>query len=286
MTGLIIKAVSGEFTVSDCNTNNITRCKPRGNLSYNENTIKVGDYVDYDDELKIINKVLKRKNTLVRPLISNVNKMFITTSLKEPTLNLYLLDKMIAIYEYYDIIPVLIFSKTDLSCDLSELDNIKKYYEKIGYHVYYSTLDNIDPKIKDEIDGICCVGGQTGVGKSTLINNLMPELNLKTGDISYSLGRGKHTTRHAELFKYGNGWICDSPGFGNLDFFKMDIEIVSDLFVEFKNIRQECKYNNCTHTNEPGCRVKEMVNNGEVLKSRYDNYLRFLEEVKEFKNKY
>ena len=285
MKGLIIKAVSGEFTVYDLDSELLYRCKPRGNMSYNENTIKVGDYVNYDSKELVIKEVLKRKNTLIRPLISNVNKMFIVTSMNEPTLNLYLLDKMIAIYEYYDITPVLIFSKIDLLDEDQELDELKKYYEKIGYHVYYESLKSYDEAILDEIEGICCVSGQTGVGKSTFINNILPDLNLKTDEISYSLGRGKHTTRHSELFKIGNGWICDSPGFGNIDFFKMDIDIVSDLFKEFGS-RQECKYNNCTHTNEPNCNVKKLVSDGIIRKSRYDNYLRFLEEVKGFKNKY
>ena len=287
MTGLIIKAVSGEFTVYDIDTKEYIKCKPRGNISYNGESLTIGDYVSYDENYKIITSVNQRKNTLVRPLISNVDKMIIATSIKEPNLNLYLLDKMIAIYEYYDITPVLLFTKTDLIDDLKELDEIKEYYSNIGYHVYYSSINNYDKTIENEFDNnIICVSGNSGVGKSTFINNLIPELNLKTDEISLSLGRGKHTTRHSELYKYHNGWICDSPGFGNIEFMKMDSSIVSDLFIEFQGSRQECKYNNCTHTNEPNCKIKEMVNNGIIRKSRYENYLRFLEEVKKINNKF
>ena len=282
LQGLVIKSISGEYTVSS--GDKLYVCKPRGVFRYNENNVKVGDYVDFDSQELIIKKVHKRKNDLIRPVIANIDKVFLVFSFAEPDLNLNLLDRMLSIFDYLDIEIRIIFSKSDL-IDLKLFEEVKAYYEKIGYICYVISIDEIDERIIKDIDNsICVLAGQSGVGKTTLLNNLDKRLNLKTSLISYALGRGKHTTRHIELFKVGNGYLADSPGFGNIDFDDIDELTFSHTFVEFFKESDNCKFkSHCLHVNEPGCSVKKKVETGEILKSRYDNYLLFLNEIKEKK---
>ena len=189
-----------------------------------------------------------------------------------------LLDRLIAITEYNDIEGVLLFTKFDLVKDqelLLDLNKVVDYYKSIGYKAF--KLPEESGKVIDEIgNNICVLSGQSGVGKSTFINAIT-ELNLKTGEISKALGRGKHTTRHTELIRIGNGWVADTPGFGSIDF-SMDEVSLSHSFVEF--FKTKCKYNGCLHLNEPGCMVKEKVKSGEIKKSRYDNYQLFIKEIR------
>ncbi len=282
LQGLVIKSISGEYTVSS--GDEIYVCKPRGVFRYNEETVKVGDYVDFDKNELIIKKVHKRKNDLVRPVIANVDKAFLVFSFVEPDLNLNLLDRMISIFNYYDIDIRIIFSKSDL-VDINKYNNILSYYNKIGYKCYEVAIDSFDEAIIDEINGnICVLAGQSGVGKTTLLNNLDKRLNLKTNLISYALGRGKHTTRHIELFKVGTGYLGDAPGFGNIDFDDIDELTFSHTFVEFFKESDNCKFkSHCLHEKEPGCMVRKKVEEDIFLKSRYDNYLLFLKEIKEKK---
>ena len=284
--GLVIKSISGEYTVYDRGERIV--CKPRGVFRHNEQNVKVGDFVTYDKDTKIITEIEKRKNDLKRPVISNVEKGIIVTSVVEPDLNLNLLDKMISLLEYNNITPILIFSKIDLLKSLSDFDKIKSYYEKIGYMVITTEENNLSEKI------INCIGtsisflvGQSGVGKSTLLNTIDKNLTLKTDVISQALGRGKHTTRHIELYPVGKGFIADSPGFGSLMFEDMSLLSLSQTFVEFFANSDKCKYRPCYHRNEPKCMIKELVEKGEILKSRYENYLQFVSEIElRDKNKY
>ncbi len=282
---IVIKAIKGEFT---CLGSKEYVCKPRGLLKNNENYIKVGDFVDIDAENKIILKLYKRKNNLIRPVISNIDKAFVTTSVKKPELNLNLLDKMISILEYNDITPILIFSKIDLldNDELMNFKTIKNYYKSIGYKVFLTKkddLEDIKQNILDEIkDNVCVMMGQTGVGKSTFINNLN-QMNLQTNEISEALGRGKHTTRHIELFLINNGYLADSPGFGNISLDNMDEAILAQTFKEFFENSKGCKYNGCKHINEPQCKIKELVTTNKIMKSRYDNYVSFYNELKKQK---
>ena len=286
MEGIVIKAVAGSFTVSDFDNNFEYICKARGKLAYTKDIIKVGERVIIDEKEGVITKILPHKNSLIRPLVSNIDKMFLVTSVKEPELNLYLLDKMIALYEYYDIIPVLLFTKLDLLDDKTDFNNTISYYKKIGYNVYLGENKTFEEKVKDEITGcVCSVSGQTGVGKSSFMNFLDPLFKRKTDEISDALGRGKHTTREATLFRYNGGWIADTPGFGNIDFPKMEENDLTFLFKDFKDY-SNCKYNNCLHINEPRCAIIEGVNEGKILKSRYENYLKFIEEIRKMKTRY
>ena len=288
MKGLIIKAISGDYTVMD-EHNKTYVCKPRGTFRLKDEGIKVGDWVDIDPKTKSLLKIYPRKNELVRPYIANVDKVFLVFSVKEPDLNLNLLDRLISIVEYNDIEIIIVFTKLDLLENDEEFKKINEYYQKIGYKTYTSGIGNISFELLDnEIsNSICTFAGQSGVGKSTLLNFFDESLNLKTDQISYALGRGKHTTRHVELLRVGNGWVADTPGFGNIDFPFDDLLTFSHTFREFFDNANQCKFSKCLHLDEPHCNIKEMVKNKEIISSRYENYVLFSKEIKEMiKNKY
>jgi ribosome biogenesis GTPase len=266
MRGLIIKAISGEYTIID-QENKIHVAKPRGLFRFKEHAPKVGDWVEFDAKHKVIQKIAQRRNELNRPVIANVDKVFLVFSVREPDLNLRLLDRLLAIIEYMDIEIVIVFTKLDLLADRGDFDQINEYYRSIGYKTYLSGLNAIPVKeIKAEIDGyISVLAGQSGAGKSTLLNALDPSFQLKTDVISRALGRGKHTTRHVELLRVEGGWIADTPGFGNVDFDIPDLLTLSHSFREFFAHSDKCKFNRCLHLDEPGCAIKDMVADGVIF---------------------
>ncbi len=283
---LVTCIISGDYTLYDLDKKNIITAKPRGVFRNNKTTIKVGDIVTYDKNASvIITKVDKRKNELIRPSIANIDQAIVVTSLKEPDLNLNLLDKFLAILEYNNILPILVFSKIDLldEDELAKKMCVINYYQKIGYLVFTTTtkesgvIDVIKPYIKDKISVMV---GQSGVGKSSLLNIIDENYQLQTDAISKALNRGKHTTRFTILLPFEGGWIADSPGFGIVDLNDFDELILSQSFKEFFKISEKCKYNCCLHINEPGCFVKKSVDDGEILKSRYDNYLLLQKEIR------
>lgn len=276
MQGLIIKIISGDYFVKI--NDEVIKCKPLGVFRHKKITPKVGDIVEVEDNTII--KIQDRKNELIRPVVANIDKVFIVTSLVEPDLNLNLLDRIICQAEYNNIEIILVFTKVDLT-DHTKYNNIFEYYKSLDYKIFLAPTDY--ELIKQEInDNVCVVAGQSGVGKSTLIN-LFDNFNIKTDEISKALGRGKHTTRCSELLQVGTGFIADTPGFGMVDL-DMDLVSLSHSFKEFFECK--CKFNPCLHLNEPNCQVKEKVNNNEILKSRYDNYLDFVNEIKNKKIKY
>lgn len=283
--GLITKLISGEYTIKY--GDEYCTCKPRGVFRYKNMTPLVGDMCEVDLSTNTILKIFPRKNELVRPACANIDKVFLIFSVVEPQLNLNLLDRMLAYYEYNDIECVIVFTKLDLVNDESimiKLNEIEKYYNKIGYRTYRSKKDLQIEEIESELDNkVCVFAGQSGSGKSTLLN--LFGFNQKTDQISYALGRGKHTTRCVELLPLKNGLVADTPGFGiiALDF---DCVMLSHSFKEFFELSSECKYNGCIHLNEPKCKVKDEVEKGTILKSRYENYLVFINEIKERKVKY
>lgn len=285
--GLIVKSISGEYTI-EC-SGELFVCKPRGVFRFQGKTPKVGDIVEISDD-NMITKIFPRKNDLVRPFVSNVDKAFLVFSVKEPDLNLNLLDRLLSVMEYNDIQSIILFTKLDLLNEKEKEDYnvIKEYYKKIGYKIYETDKQSYDNEILNEFDDcVCFLSGQSGVGKSSLLNKIDYSLLLKTNEISQALGRGKHTTRHVELFKIGNGYLADSPGFGIVEFSDIDLLTLSQTFVEFFEASTECKFAKCTHYNEPKCAVKAKVESKEILKSRYDNYLLFVKEIeKNIKNKY
>ena len=273
MEGKIVKIISNLYSVEA--NNNLYNCRARGKIKYNKLTPLVGDKVLFDNKEKYILEILPRKNSLDRPSISNIDSALIITSVKKPDLSLNLLDKQITLCVINNIEPIIVFTKLDLlnKKDLKYIKSIMKYYSNIGIKV--CTNNNLF-KLKKYIKNKTLVlTGQTGAGKSTLMNKLDKKLNLATNEISEALGRGKHTTRHVELFKYKTSFIADTPGFSSLDLNNVNLDDIKNSFIEFKNVN--CPYKDCTHTNENECTIKELVNNNKILKSRYENYLRMVD---------
>ena len=276
MQGQIIKINSDLHFVSY--ENQVYPCKCRGIFRKEHIVPVVGDYVLFNKEKKLIEKVLPRKNLFQRPKVSNIDRAFLITSLKLPDFSLNLLDKFIVLMEINKVEPIICITKKDLLTD-DEFLKIKyylDYYEKIGYKVIYNTeLD----KIKDLLNGVTSVfTGQTGAGKSTLLNKLNPNWNLEIGEVSKALGRGKHTTRVVELFEFFGGKVMDTPGFSSLEFKNYSKEQIKNAFIEFSNT--PCIYKDCNHTNEEECLVKREVSENNIIESRYENYLNFIVDDK------
>jgi len=274
MEGKIIKLISNDYTVLSNNKKYI--CKSRGKFRKLKISPLVGDQVVFDDINNYILEVKKRKNELVRPPVANIDQAFIITSVKHPNFSTNLLDKLIDIIEFNNIEPIICFTKLDLlnKEEQNDIDMYINYYKKIGYKVFINTqISEIKEQFKNKISVFT---GQTGAGKSTLLNNINPNLKIKTDDISYALGRGKHTTRHVELIELENGFVADTPGFSSLEFIDMKDIDIRDNFVEFELYKEKCKYRDCMHDKEDECEVKNKVRSGDILESRYQNYLNFI----------
>ena len=276
MNGQITRIISDLYTVKIDNM--LYGCRARGVFRQKGITPLVGDQVIVDTDKNIIVKVLPRKNELKRPVIANVDIALIVTSVKEPNLDLVLLDKLISNITYNDIEPVIIFTKLDLLSEesLKSIESLREYYEIIGIKVFYNTeLTEIKKYIKSKV---VVLAGQSGAGKSSLINKLDNRYTIETNEISKALGRGKHTTRHVELYDIEDALVADTPGFSCLDLSTIDKEDLKNTFIEFKNY--ECKFRDCLHHKEKECGVKEAVENKKILETRYNNYIKFLEEIK------
>lgn len=283
MKGKITKAQKELYYVET--TDKIYMAKARGNFRKKGIKPLVGDNVIIDiqdEETAYITEILERKNVIKRPNISNVDQMLVFITITDPPLNLYNLDKYLAMCEYENMEVVIVLSKKDLATD-EKIKNITRIYENIGYKLI--TLDNYNDFPKEEINIILsgktsAVSGASGVGKSTFLNNLV-DSNLEIGEISEKLKRGKNTTRHTEIFTLEeNSFIFDTPGFDSFDFdFLEDKNNLKYTFREMANTN--CRFNNCNHINEPSCEVKENVEIGKIAKSRYENYLMMFNELKD-----
>ncbi|MBE6147413.1 MAG: ribosome small subunit-dependent GTPase A [Firmicutes bacterium] len=274
MRGQIVKILSNLYFVSS--NDKVYECHSRGKFRNQNITPVVGDYVVFDDENNYILEIEERKNSLERPLVSNVDQGFIVTSVKKPDFSTNLLDKLISVLEFHQIKPVICITKWDLlnKDEKKEITKVLKYYKKIGYPVIKNTSLL---RLKWAIKGKTTVfTGQTGAGKSSLLNRLNKNLKLATGEISEALGRGKHTTRHVELIRLYGGKVLDTPGFSSIDFTNMDNEEIRNTFVEFE--KYPCPYKDCMHLQEKECSVKKNVENGNILESRYENYQKFLKK--------
>lgn len=312
--GQIIKLIGGLYELIDLESKAIVQAKASGILryqkldessSFNKSVTKktkletkiiqvspkVGDIVEYDDSdiNHLIRKIEPRKNELNRPDVANVDQVLILNAAINPAFSFNLLDQFLILIEKAQIKPIIIVSKIDL-IDPKTLAVIQRdltYYTEIGYDVYYVNskqkigFDTLEDIFKDKIS---VLAGQTGAGKSTFLNALMPALDIKTQEISKALGRGKHTTRHTELYFYAGGMIADTPGFSKLELDMFDASELKDYFIEFNTYTSQCKFGNkCVHIHEPGCAVKD---NPKILKTRYQNYLKYYEEIKNKKEVY
>ncbi len=272
MQGKIIKQISNDYTVLV--NDKLVVCKARGKFRKLGITPLVGDDVLIDLDNNYILEILPRKNSLIRPAIANVDQAIIVTSVEVPEYSSNLLDKLITIIEFNNIKPIIYFSKLDLvsADEKKEYKNIMKYYKSIGYDVF-DNYDDVKRVLKDKVTVLT---GQSGAGKSTLLNHIDPNLNIKTDAVSYALGRGKHTTRHTEFLNVYGGLIADTPGFSALDFNELTNSDIRDNFIDFEKYKDKCKYQDCMHNEEEDCCVKQMVFQGVILKSRYENYLGFI----------
>ena len=273
MIGKIIKQISNDYTVKT--NDGLYVCKARGKFRKLGITPLVGDNVLIDEKNNYILKVFGRNNELDRPSISNIDQVVIVTSVKIPDFSSNLLDKLLTIVEFNNIKPIICFTKLDLITkeELNEIESIMCYYKKIGYDVYKNTDIEFKKIFKDKIT---VFAGQSGAGKSSLLNRLDSSLNIEIGEVSKALGRGRHTTRHTELIEVLGGLIADTPGFSSLDFKGMTDSDIRDNFIEFNKYRQECEYKDCMHVSELKCAVKDNVKNNNILNSRYENYLKFI----------
>ncbi len=271
MRGIIVKHISNDYTVES--DNRFYVCKARGKMRKLNISPIVGDKVIFDENDKVILDVLPRKNYLLRPPVANIDEVLIITSLKNPNFDSHLLDKLLVVTEWNNITPIIVFTKSDL-ININDFKEIINYYKNIGYEVYLNTeIDKIKKVFKDKVS---VFAGQSGAGKSTLLNKISPDLDLKTGEISLALNRGRHTTRHTELLKINGGYVADTPGFSALELTDMTNSDIRDNFTEFNFYRGECKYRDCMHDKEDNCMVKKQVDEGNILKSRYENYLNFI----------
>ena len=274
MQGQIVKISSDLHFVKA--GNETFPCKCRGIFRKEHITPLVGDYVLFHTNDYLIEKVLERKNEFDRPKVSNIDQAFIVTSLVHPDFSTNLLDKMLVLMEMHKVRPIIVITKEDLveKKDMDLINPILDYYRNIGYTV----VSNKDlDTIKSLISGKTSVfTGQTGAGKSSLLNKLNPEWNLETGEISIALGRGKHSTRTVELFDFLDGKVMDTPGFSALDFKGVSKEDIRDAFIEFASF--PCPFKDCNHTKEKECLVKQKVSTNNILRSRYEDYLNFIGE--------
>ncbi|GHH96514.1 ribosome small subunit-dependent GTPase A [Neobacillus kokaensis] len=290
--GKIIKALSGFYYVF--HDNQIIQCRGRGVFRKNKITPLVGDEVVFqaeNDQEGYILEVKERKNELQRPPIANVDQAILVFSAVEPDFSPALLDRFLVLVEFNHIEPLICITKMDLTTDEQEetILSYAKDYTKAGYEVILTSseteagIDRLNPHLENKIS---VFAGQSGVGKSSLLNVLRPDLELKTNDISSHLGRGKHTTRHVELIKIGNGLVADTPGFSSLEFTNIEAEDLTHCFPELVKAGEDCKFRGCLHLKEPKCAVKAKVDTGDIPPYRYEHYVDFLLEIKDRKPRY
>lgn len=292
INGKIIKGIGGFYYVDT--ENGLYECRARGIFRKEKITPLVGDrvsisVVDEDNKKGVVEEIDKRDTELVRPPIANVDKALIVFAIKDPKPNLSLLDRFIVLAEKENLEIVIVLTKADLDDD-NTLDELKNVYELSGYKVIpvsNKTKLNID-KIREELSGnVVVFAGPSGVGKSSLLNEIDSKFKLQTGEVSDKIKRGKHTTRHAELLKLDCGaMVADTPGFSSLTLDDISETELKDYFIEFDEF-ETCRFGSrCVHENEPSCAIKEAAQNGEISKQRYDSYIQLLNEIRQGKRRY
>ena len=287
MEGIIIKALSGFYYVSD--GDRTYECKARGNFRNSGVSPLVGDRVVFEpvnETEGIINTVLPRKNGLTRPPVANIDRLYIVSALENPAPNEFLIDKTAAFAEYRGIEPVIVFNK----CDMGDFSRFEEIYKNAGFEVYtVSALtgegtEQLRLSLAGKVSAFC---GNSGVGKSSILNLLFGEEKLETGEVSSKLGRGKHTTRHTELYALpSGGFVADTPGFSDLETYGGDYEFKENLIGCFRDLKKYaglCKFSDCTHICEKGCAVIEALDNGLLETARYESYAALFNELKDLK---
>lgn len=286
--GIIIKGIGGFYYVEAAD-GIIYECKARGVFRKEKITPLAGDKVEIsvdENNKNSIEKIYERRNMFKRPPIANVDKLVIVSSVCDPRPNLLIIDRLSAVAVYKNVEPIIVFTKNDLQ----SADEYIEIYKNAGFKTFAVSNETGEGigEIKAVIEnGVCVFTGNSGVGKSSLINRMYPDFALETGEISKKLGRGRHTTRHVELLKINNGYIADTPGFSSLDFETNDLIKKDELafcFPDFSDYIDSCKFSTCAHVNDKGCRLIEAVNNGDVMRSRHESYVTMYNEVKDIKD--
>ena len=289
-TGRIVKLISGVYQVDVDGVRFDT--KPRGLFRKKKFSPVVGDIVDFEvqnEQEGYIHHVHERENELKRPPVSNIDELVIVMSAVEPQFSTQLLDRFLVIAHSYDLEPRILITKKDLTTedDREYIQAMLNVYQEIGYRTQFIGKDDNRVDIVNEWNnGLIVLSGQSGVGKTTFLNHYRPELNLETNDISKSLNRGKHTTRHVELYERTYGYIADTPGFSALDFDHIEKDELKNYFVDIKDSCQQFKFINCNHIKEPKCNVKQLVDEGEIAQFRYEHYLQLFNEISNRKVRY
>ena len=284
--GIILQSVGGFYYVEAADT--VYTCRARGLFRKQGMSPVAGDRVTIavdEDGTGVLQSVLERKNVLVRPPVANVDLLVLVASVCQPKTNTLVLDKMIAVAEKKGICPIIVINKSDLG-DPTELESI---YHSTGLECF--TVAATDPDslvlLRQRLAGqISVFAGNSGVGKSSILNGIDPDLQLSTGEISKKLGRGRHTTRTATLYHLAEGYLVDTPGFSSLDLEQVEPIYKEDLpycFREFEQYEGACRFSGCAHYKEPGCAVRSAVEAGEIAQSRYDSYVTMYEAVKDIK---
>ncbi len=263
---------------------NIFECKLRHVLKKQKQSVYVGDFVEFADGA--IEKILPRNNYITRPTVANIDQVIIISAVKEPELSFLQLNRYIAFAKYHNLNTVLCFNKNDLSNDDKTIEKVFKIYEPLGFDILFTSalegygIEDFKNILENKTSVLC---GASGVGKSSLIN-AVSGFSLRTKEVSDKTGRGTHTTRHCEIIEINkNSRIVDTPGFSNLKFdFLLPLDVDS-LFVEMQPYKGLCKYQDCLHLNETDCAIKSHL--GEIDETRYESYIAFIEEAKEYKEK-
>ena len=288
MTGLIVKGVGGFYYVHT--EQGVIEAKGRGIFKKDGFLLAVGDEVELEileDGTGVINEVFPRKNQFIRPPIVNVDMFLVVLSPVHPRPNYILIDKFLIMAEMHDVEPVLCVNKCDLASD-KEIAAIEEVYQGVypTFLVSGKTGEGLDTLMERLRGKKAALAGPSGVGKSTILNRLHPEAKMETGEISKKTNRGKHTTRHAEIFfTEGGGMLFDTPGFTSFEILEAEEEELASYYPEIEKYRGLCRYDDCRHKKEPECAVREAVQQGKIHWRRYESYLANLEEIQSRKKK-
>lgn len=285
-TGIIIKALSGFYYVSS--DGKTYTCRARGSFRKSGISPLVGDIVEFlvDGENGTVDKILPRKTYLSRPPVANIQKLFIVSSFSDPAPNTLIIDKLTVIARHNGIEPVIVFNK----CDMGDFGEYEKIYKNAGFKTFVISAESGlgFEQLKSELkDSISAFTGNSGVGKSSMLNCIFGDNKIATGAVSEKLGRGRHTTRHTELYPLPfGGFVADTPGFSSIDTGNTDYSLKENLslyFEEFSDYKENCRFSSCSHTKEKGCGVIDAVSRGFIQKSRHDSYVAITEELKDLK---
>ena len=284
---IVLKSIGGFYYIKT-EDGTIIECKAKGKFRKLALSPLAGDIVEteYEQGTNVITKIQDRKNQFIRPPFANLDLLILVISTTEPNPNYFVIDKMCAIAHHKNVEVAIAITKADLA----HCDEIKEIYTKAGYKVFITGEQQTDQlnELKELMkDKVCAFAGNSGVGKSTLLNRLFPDLQLETNAISQKLGRGKHTTRQVEIFDMGDCMVADTPGFSSIELDRDNFISKYDLpyaFVEFSEYLDDCKFADCSHTSEIGCSVKSAVEEGKIPGSRYDSYVALYEKQKQVKD--